>query len=270
VEKIKNMDQIKLSPFKNFRLFLQAELVKRCKNNPNYSLRSFARSLNINHGALSRILRGQRNPSKKVFLALAQALNLSTKEIEAFSSNLKSSSQKNLKEGFTDLTMDSFAMMSEWYHDAILELMRVEHFQNDPKWIARNLGITISEANIAIERLIRLELIELGEDGAWISHASHTEVGIDSPYTTTALKRYQKQILQMGATAVDEIPREIRHNISSTVAIDIADLDEIKELINKFRRKLSKYVQRKEVKANQVYQLGICLYPLTRKNEKEE
>jgi uncharacterized protein (TIGR02147 family) len=269
VEKIKTTEQLKPIPFKNFRLFLQAELVRRCKNNPNYSLRSFARSLNINHGALSRILRGERNPSQKVFLALAQALNLSTTEIADFDQPSKRTSMKNSKEGFRDLSMDSFTAMSEWYHDAILELMRLEHFQTDPKWIAKSLGITVSEANIAIERLIRLELIEVDVDGQWINHAEHTEIGIDSPYTTTALKRYQKQILTMGAVAIDEIPRERRHNISSTVAINTADLEEVKAIINQFRRKISRYVQRKNVKADQVYQLGICFYPLTDKEGKE-
>jgi uncharacterized protein (TIGR02147 family) len=269
MEKTKNETQAQPVSFKNFRLFLQSELVRRCKNNPNYSLRSFARSLNISHGALSRILRGERNPSKKLLISLAQALNLSSAQIEEFGKELNRNSKKTLKSGFTDLSMDSFTMMSEWYHDAILELMRIEGFKVDPKWIAKRLGITMNEVNIAVERLARLELIEITEDGSWISHAEHTEIGIESPYTTTALKRYQKQILQMGADAVDQVSREKRHNISSTVAIASSDLDEVKKLINDFRRKLSKYVQRKGVQANQVYQLGICFYPLTDRKENE-
>ena len=257
-------------PFKDFRLYLQAELVRRCKNNPNYSLRSFARSLNLNHGVLSRIMRGERNPSNKLVISICQALNLNAKQIEEFAKNLVEPKTTSKAKGFKDLSMDSFTMMSEWYHDAILELMRIEGFKPEAKWISKKLGITPSEVNIAVERLIRLELIEVAEDGSWINHAEHTEVGIESPYTTTALKRYQKQVLHMGAAAVDQIAKEKRHNVSSTVAVDSADIEAVKTLINEFRRKLSKIVQKKGVKADQVYQLGICFYPLTDRNGEEK
>jgi len=262
-----NQTQLTPSQFKNFRLFLQAELVRRCEKNPSYSLRAFARSLNIHHSALSRILRGKRGLSKNVFTTLAEALNLGPKETEAFKKNISFDDESSGAD-FQDLTIDTFTVISEWYHDAILELMQLKNFKTDPKWISKVLGITVSEVNIAIERLVRLDLIDINAKGEWISHAAHTEVGIDSPYTTAALRKYQKQILKMAIGSIDEISRDRRHNISSTVAIDTNDLDEVKKLINQFRRKLSKFVQRKNVKADQVYQLGICFYPLTKKNKK--
>ena len=47
------------------RPFLKMELDSRIKKNPSYSLRSFAKSLNISHAALSQILNGKRNLTKK-------------------------------------------------------------------------------------------------------------------------------------------------------------------------------------------------------------
>jgi len=246
--------------YQNFRLFLQAELTRRCGKNPNYSLRSFARGLHIHHGTLSQILRGKRPLSEKMFMDLAQSLSLAPKEVQAFKKN-GASTKTDI--AYRDLTLDAFTVISEWYHDAILELMGLKTFKNDPKWISKMLGITVSEVNIAIERLLRLELIEIAPSGKWINHGTHTQIGIDSPYTTTALKKYQKQVLKMAAEAVDEIPKNRRHNISSTVAINVGDLDEIKRRLNEFRRSLTKFIQRKEVRADQVYQLGLCFYPLT-------
>lgn len=41
-----------------FRALLRQELVRRSAKNPSYSLRSFAKSLGVNHATLSSILAG--------------------------------------------------------------------------------------------------------------------------------------------------------------------------------------------------------------------
>ncbi|HLN29547.1 MAG TPA: hypothetical protein VK395_17495 [Gemmataceae bacterium] len=43
-----------------FRLYLQAELGRRCAGNAQYSLRAFAKFLAIDHATLSQLLRGKR------------------------------------------------------------------------------------------------------------------------------------------------------------------------------------------------------------------
>lgn len=266
MEKVREKKKDQLTHW-DFRKFLQSELLHRCQKNPHYSLRAFAKTLNIDHSTLSQILRGKRPISEKMLISLATFLSLGPLEIDHFKRNLKSSSSEHQ---IRDLSIDSFMIISEWYHDAILELMRIDGFRNDSKWIAKQLGITVSQVNIAVERLLRLELIEVNEAGEWNSHADRTEIGIDTQFTNSALRKYQKQILAMGIEALENISRESRHNISSTVAIDIADLPKAKKLMNEFRRKFSRFLQRETVKPNQIYQLGICFYPLTRKEMRNE
>lgn len=251
--------------YSDFRLYLQGELLKRCERNPSYSLRSFARSLGIHHGTLSQILRGTRPLSENVFELLAAALGLSLDRTAAFRSGLKSGKLDSRGYRSCDLTVDAFAAISDWYHDAILELVNLKEFSPKPKWIAKRLGISVSEVHAAIERLQRLELIQISSDGTWNTQAQRTEIGIDSPFTTSALKKYQKDVLKRGIEAVDQVPRNERHNVSSMVAIDQDDIEEVQRRINKFRRELSKFIQRKESKANSVYQIGICFFPVTKK-----
>ncbi|MGE3973245.1 MAG: TIGR02147 family protein [Bdellovibrionales bacterium] len=252
---------------KNFRQYLQLELLRRCEKNPSYSLRAFAQALKIDHSTLSQLLRGKRSLSEKMLITLANALDLGPQEIEPFRSKLN---KDGSRQGIQDLSIDSFIVMSEWYHDAILELMRLETFQNDPKWIAKQLKITVSQVTIALERLERLDLIEIPKSGMWISHADRTEVGIETSFTNSALRKYQKQILTMGIEALENVQKESRHNISSTVAIAMADLPKAKKMLNDFRRKFSGFLQREKVQSNQVYQLGICFYPLTQTKGKEK
>ena len=51
--------------YKDFRLYLQNEFVRRANKNPSYSLRSFARSLEVNDSTLSKLLSGKNEYHKK-------------------------------------------------------------------------------------------------------------------------------------------------------------------------------------------------------------
>ncbi len=51
---------------------------------------------------------------------------------------------------------------------AILELTRRQGFRPDSRWIARELRVTVDEANIALQRLLRLELLEMVSPDRWI------------------------------------------------------------------------------------------------------
>jgi plasmid maintenance system antidote protein VapI len=68
----------------DFRTYLRAELIKRTKHNPKYSLRAFARSLNVQSGFLSKILLGQRRVTEATVQKFGVKLGLSPREIENF------------------------------------------------------------------------------------------------------------------------------------------------------------------------------------------
>ena len=61
-----------------FREFLQRKLAQSCANNPQYSLRAFAKSLGTDHSTLSQILRGKRRLTAETIRALARQLKLWT------------------------------------------------------------------------------------------------------------------------------------------------------------------------------------------------
>jgi len=60
--------------FSDFRLYLQNTLIERTSSNPSYSLRAFAKHLNIEPSALSKILNGKRRISKKMFTKISLKL----------------------------------------------------------------------------------------------------------------------------------------------------------------------------------------------------
>src|SRR5947209_9956192 len=67
----------------SFRALLRVELARRCAKNPRYSLRAFARSLEIDHATLSQLLRGRRQVTRAAILRLGRRLGLEEADLSA-------------------------------------------------------------------------------------------------------------------------------------------------------------------------------------------
>jgi uncharacterized protein (TIGR02147 family) len=253
---------------KDFLRFLQAVLVDRCKRNPRYSLRSFAKCLNVNHAHLSLILRGQRPLTNKFIQKAALALGLKPAKIETFieSEKRKSSTlgEFSIQESNLHfLAEDEFEAIAEWYHDAILELARLPKFKNDPRWISARLGITTVQAADAVERLVRLGFLKFNEDGRVSPEFQDTSTNITPESTSVALRFQQRQILKKSLEALDELPRTLRDHSSLTLAISSKKLSKAKSLIAEFRMRFMEIMQDNPDGYEEVFQLSIGFFPLT-------
>lgn len=240
----------------DFQALLQAEFIRRCRANARYSVRAFAKYLQIDSSTLSQILRGKRNLSPAMRMKLGHRLGFSPEVLARYVG--KSAAESGEAK---DLTLDTFQMISDWYHHAIYELVTVAGFQPDSKWIARKLGISSTEAQMAMDRLLRLELVRVEADGAW-RQGSPLLTTTGTPFTTSAFRKFQAQVIQKAAEALEAVPIEARDQSSLTVAMRADRLPEAKELIRKFRREFCRHVQQDEAR-DSVYQLGISFYPLT-------
>lgn len=245
---------------KTFKSLLQEELIERCRRNPRYSLRSFAKTLDVSPAALSDMLKGKRAITERSVEKFGFALGLSLKEIEKFKKQTDGASE-NGKVDFAQITLDQYALISDWYHYAILELIKIDDFNREIGKIAKALTITKSEANIAIERLERLGLIETKKEK--INDTSNGfSTNISGNLTSQASKQLQKQILQQSIEALQHVPIELRNHTSMTMAIDPDLMPEAIERIKKFRRELNTFLESKS-KPKEVYQLSISLFPIS-------
>lgn len=254
---------------REFRLFLQQELVNRCQKNPSYSLRAFARALNVSSSALSAMLNGKRTITATSVERLGSAIGLGPKEISRYKilsreKKLGLGAELTSKDEFQQITLDSYAIISDWYHYAILELIRVKNFEPSIAWVAKSLGITKSEANIAVERLQRVGLLEITDRGKWLDKtASGKATNIQGDLTSVASRKLQKQILEMSLRALEEMPStELRSHTSLTLAIAPEDLPLAKEKIKTFRRELAELLESNK-NPSEVYHVNVSLYPVT-------
>jgi transcriptional regulator with XRE-family HTH domain len=245
----------------SFRLWLQRQFTGRCKKNARYSLRAFAKFLSIDHSSLSQILSGKRPVSKKTVHAICEKLSANPQDLKSF--GLIKTSQ-TVDADYMQMSLDTFAVISDWYHIAILELTFVSGFKADAKWISRKLSITTGEAKSAVERLKRLGLL-LEENGSFIK-SSKLLTNRSDVTTSAAHKELQRQIIEKALLAVDECAAEDKDITSMTMAIDTSNLEKARELTRKYRREMCALLEDGE--QTQIYNLGIQLYPISKNKEK--
>ena len=250
------MDQLKINETV-FREALQNNFLEKCRKNQNYSLRAYARFLDTDPSSLSKIIRGQRKPKPATIEKIAQYLDVDVSKFYV-------SKNEEQTDHFTQVHEDVSAVISDWYHYAIMELTQVSGFVPDFDWIANKLGIRPTEVQIAIERLLRLGLINNSDDKNW-TITDNTMVSKNNSITNAAKIKLQKVFLEKSLKALDTIPIEERANFGVTIALNSRNLPRFKKLIREFNKKFSIEADRNKSK-NSVYQLTIALFPLTKKN----
>lgn len=258
---------------------LSEEFAKRKSINGAYSLRSYARDLGISAPRLSQIMNKKQGLSIEAASSIVERLKLSQEQKLWFCSSVgalhaRSSRERNefrskiqtyQKETkvFSEIELEYFKVISDWYHFAILELTYTKDFQSDPVWIAQRLGITEDEAITAIARMKGLKLLR-EENGTLKDVFQFLATSNDVP--SLSIKNFHAQILKKATEALyeqDVNEREISSNIFS---IRKEKLPEIKNRIRNFRRDLEK--EASEIKdRDSVYCLSMHFFELTRSQE---
>jgi uncharacterized protein (TIGR02147 family) len=248
-----------------FRLFLQSELGRRCANNPQYSMRAFAKYLGVDHASLSQLLRGKRALTGRTILKLGTRLGLDRHAVDGYVAReaiwaRNSEDEPSLIE-VRQLADDTSAVISDWYHYAILELTRLHNFKPDSRWIARVLGITADDVNLALSRLLRLGLLEMVARDRWIDRSGNTTASL-AEFNRAAVERLSEQVHRLMLKAIGTLPEGRYEHSSTTVALSTAQLPAVLERIARFRRELIALFDQGCVR-DDVYQLEINLFPMT-------
>jgi uncharacterized protein (TIGR02147 family) len=241
------------------RELLNSELERRCEKNGRYSLRAFAKALGIEPGALSRILAGKRTPSPQTAEKILGVLDLSAEERnKLFGKSTLKQNRSTEAQRPKELSLDVFRIIADLYHYAILQLPFTKLNTSRSRDIASLFGLGVTEARLAVSRLVNLGLLEV-KDGKLV-RTNEKLMTADRHLTTSAHKRHQKQSLSLAIDAIDNIAIEKRDMTSMTCAIDERHIPEAKKRIAEFVGSLSEFME--EGSGRQIYQMGFYLYPL--------
>lgn len=247
----------------SFRLALQTELARRCAENPQYSLRAFAKYLGIDHSTLSQLLRGKRRFAEKTIRKISVRLGLEEAAIERWIHIEQRQGQDEATAGqVRQLTQDIASLMTDVNHYAILELTRIQGFQPDSRWIARVLGITVDEVNIAMQCLIRLGLLEMVSMTQWVDHLGDAMATMED-FTQAGIKRYLQQLHQLTLHSIESEPKERLVLSATTLAVNGSRVSAAIDMISRFREELLKFLASAGDHDN-VYHLQLSFLPVIR------
>jgi DNA-binding Lrp family transcriptional regulator len=236
-----------------FQKQLVQEFERRKNQNSRYSLRAFAKFLDIDPSYLSKLLKAKRPMSCAIE-------NHCCNKLGWISTSSSDHSVKRLKDHYLNLDLDTFRVISNLYHLAIFELIKLKNGQWTPASIAEELSISVVQAQDAVNKLEQLRIIRKKGAGYARSEKGLTTLGI--AYTSESLRTLQRDILTRAIAAMETVPIDQRDQTALTLAIPSSKIPKAKKLLTQFRRRFCAIMQ-KEGTLDSVYQLSLSFYPLT-------
>lgn len=259
----------------DYRQYLKSVLVERMGSNGSYSLRALARDIEVNPSHLSSIHRGEKNLSLDAAARVAGRLGLDHRETEYFCCLVEYAQTKNLdrkdalleklnrlslKRKVTNVSVDRFKLISDWYHLPILEMVELSDFPFSAESVSERLGITKFEASVAIDRLERLKLIQKSDDGTY--KKTHDNLVFESDLPSDALRHFHSQMLKKAEKSLtDQSPQE-KYVGSQTFSIHPDTLPEARKVIESAMDRLVELFDQ-EAHPTEVYHLGFQLFRIT-------
>lgn len=245
-----------------------AEVLSSCQaKNPSYSMRAFAKRLGLHSGALSALLNGKRNVSQKMAIRLLDRLNVGPEEQSVILKEFAEKRRNRPEQTFarlecTQLLLDQYHILGNWWHYAFLSLLKTKDFQPDAVWIAARLGIRTSEAESAIERLLRTGLIEATPEGSY--RRTTVRLTTSDETANSSLRKAHAMNLELARHSLEQDDVSVRDFTAITMPIDPHKLGQAKELIRKFLDQLSGLLESGE--QTEVYKFCTQLYPLSKRS----
>ncbi|WP_413585594.1 DUF4423 domain-containing protein [Bdellovibrio sp. HCB274] len=237
---------------------LMQELAKRQTRNSSYSLRAFARDLGIGSTTLSDVMGDRRSLSKSNLEKVMERLLVSPLERELLWAEYRQGSTKIAIDEDLLLQEDTFRMISDWYYLAIMNLAQLPENRANPLWIAKRLGIKESEAEQALDRLFRLELLKKSRNRL----VRTTKPMLMKDVPSAAIRKYHNQNLHLAEQSLHRDPIDTRLFNSMTMAVNPEKIPAVKDVLLKTRKKIEDLLQ--DGPLTEVYTLSFLLFPLTK------
>lgn len=245
----------------NYREILKKELSRRTERNSFYSLRAFARDLEVSPSRLSEAINGVRGISldfaKKVCLKIGldkqwtEIFLTSVSATHARSPKIKRDSQEKLKsllvEDLTDYPKTDTVVA--WYYAGVLKLF--QQGMHDLAKISELLGVTISQSDSAFRFLKRLGFIDEDSNSAYLSKNGKGR----------QLNIAPEQIFNLSQKSILDV-RNLQSTNFSFLSLQEHQLIDAKKIIHKCQRELLKLESTNIKNKSQIYVFASHFFPL--------
>jgi uncharacterized protein (TIGR02147 family) len=236
--------------------FLSQKLEDVQKKNPRFSMRALAQKAGISPGRLNEIFHGRRPLSDHYLNKITYGLGLNHNDAATLAKFVsvrakRMNSQKVLQQ-------QELQMVTDWVPYAILNLMKTEDFESTPEWMAKRLALPVEQVQTCLDLLMSLKIIKWkNERLTRVPEQFTTTADIPSSAIIQGLSAH----LNKATDVLANTPPPVRSYTTITMPTNVEKLEEAKQLIHQFRRKLCLLLE--DGPKTEVYSLNIQLYPLT-------
>jgi uncharacterized protein (TIGR02147 family) len=235
------------------RFYLEREYENRRTRRPHYSLRAYARDLELGPSSLTDFLKARQGFSHERAITIATKLKLNSEHTKHFCDLIsvrfsrKIADRKLAKIRISSRTrdfpsyvsLDLYKTVADWPHFAVLELLEIDAKYSDSLLIATALGISKKEAKETWERLVRTKMVA-EKDGVWAPASEDSFGGDETP--SQAIRFHHTRLLKLALNSLETQSMEEREFRSWVFSFRKEDLPRMRsELSKAFLDVIAKY-----------------------------
>ncbi len=265
--------------YSDYRKFLKNVILEKQSKNPKFSLRLIARQLGMAPSSFSEVLSGKKNLSYDMALTIGTNLGLKSKEVDYFCLLVKRDSAKrlDLKKAIQkkleslnprgpvhNLDVDMFSLISDWFHLALLGVLVLDIEDKTLENLSALVGIERMQAEAALDRLIRLGLVELKENKYYSRTSS--DIFVNAKISTESLHKYHRQMLEKAKESLEGQKFDERLVRTENIAIGEDQLEQADAYVEEFFTKMAS-LSSKTKKKTKLYHLGTHFFKLSREGK---
>ena len=276
---------LQVKHYTDYKSFLSSYVEVKRKASKSWTLGVWTQQLDLKStSSISKVLSGQRLPGKDITNKLVQHFKFSKSDEDYFRGLIRLHKVKDDPQlavavleklgkehptgSVTILDDSGFQVISNWYSLAVREVVRMGISFKNLKLVTKffNFGVSVNELSTCLKSLKGAGLLKENQDGEFLvtSDRLHTQ----NDYSNEAVKKYHEKTLGIAQKAIREIPIEMREFQGTTLNIDQKNFLAAQEMLRDFREKFVKTFE--ETSGDQIYQLQLQFFPLTKKIKKEK
>ncbi|MCB0364573.1 MAG: DUF4423 domain-containing protein [Bdellovibrionaceae bacterium] len=261
--------------FHDYRAFLKDWLVYLKKQHKT-SARELARLAGLASGYLPMILSGKRDLSDKALVALQPHLKLRQNELGFFKELCllsDSTEQSERLECYKRIrrfyryneqhgdSIEAHKYLENWYYVAIRELAMLPGFDISPSWIRSQLlnKVTKSQVQEALDFLVENNYLKVDNKGRVVR--PEKPIRCHQGVYRLSMSQFHRQILELAADSIYEVPRDQRHLLSHTMAIPRSKFAQVRDVLDEALAKIEAITGEASA-ADSVYQVSLMSFPL--------
>jgi uncharacterized protein (TIGR02147 family) len=273
----------KITSHEDYRSYLEAVYQAIKSQTPEYSYAHFSVSLGLSSTNAHAVIAGHRNLSNKTGLRISTALGLtesqkryllalikqehakSTAEREdAFQERVKLA-RSSLPSKIDERRLNFF---ENWYHAAIIELLRLDDASDNAQWICENLrpGIPLPHVKQSLKLLRDLGYLVFDEAKGRL-YPAEVSISTGDQVERLAILSYHRQMINLAVSAMDQIDAQERDIATITIGVSQRLREQIQHDLFAMRKKFLE-LAKEETKPDEILQINFQLFPISRRVKK--